>query len=72
MFSYRQAQATVLQGIKQLQKLGVSTRRPEDFFAQMAKSDDHMGLVRLDKIICTWFNVPFNTFQVKFRTVLFL
>lgn len=43
---YRQAQATVLQGIQQLHKLGVKTRRPDDYFAQMAKSDDHMKLVR--------------------------
>ncbi|XP_069126555.1 probable rRNA-processing protein EBP2 [Argopecten irradians] len=43
---YRQAQATVLQGIQQLHKLGVKTRRPEDYFAQMAKSDDHMKMVR--------------------------
>ncbi|XP_021365970.1 probable rRNA-processing protein EBP2 [Mizuhopecten yessoensis] len=43
---YRQAQATVLQGIQQLQKLGVKTKRPEDYFAQMAKSDDHMKMVR--------------------------
>ncbi|XP_033737670.1 probable rRNA-processing protein EBP2 [Pecten maximus] len=43
---YRQAQATVQQGIQQLQKLGVKTKRPEDYFAQMAKSDDHMKMVR--------------------------
>ncbi|XP_046407724.1 probable rRNA-processing protein EBP2 homolog [Ischnura elegans] len=43
---YRQAQSAVLAGIPQLQKLGVPTKRPGDYFAQMAKSDDHMQKVR--------------------------
>ncbi|XP_064607441.1 probable rRNA-processing protein EBP2 [Liolophura sinensis] len=43
---YRQAQATVLDAIPKLHKLGVLTKRPEDYFAQMAKSDDHMKRVR--------------------------
>ena len=43
--SYRQAQATVLQGVSKLHKLGIKTKRPEDYFAEMAKSDDHMKKV---------------------------
>jgi rRNA-processing protein EBP2 len=42
---YRQAQATVLEGIPRLHSLGLPTRRPEDFFAQMIKSDEHMQKV---------------------------
>ena len=43
---YRQAQATVLEVIPRLQSMGVPTKRPDDYFAQMAKSDDHMNKVR--------------------------
>lgn len=43
---YRQAQATALTGIQRLHKLGIPTKRPEDYYAQMAKTDDHMKLVR--------------------------
>ncbi|XP_071443872.1 probable rRNA-processing protein EBP2 homolog [Hetaerina americana] len=43
---YRQAQSAVLAGIPMLHKLGVPTKRPDDYFAQMAKSDDHMQKVR--------------------------
>ncbi|KAM7286685.1 putative rRNA-processing protein EBP2 [Ixodes scapularis] len=46
MSSYRQAQAAVLSGIPRLHQLGVPTKRPDDYFAQMAKSDDHMTKVR--------------------------
>ena len=42
---YRQAQATVLEVLPRLQSMGVPTKRPEDYFAQMAKSDDHMNKV---------------------------
>lgn len=45
IYSYRQAQATVLEGLPLLHKLGVPTRRPDDYFAQMAKSDHHMKKV---------------------------
>lgn len=46
MTFYRQAQAAVLEGIPRLHQLGVVTKRPEDYFAEMAKSDDHMKKVR--------------------------
>ena len=42
---YRQAQATVLEVIPRLKSMGVPTKRPEDYFAQMAKTDDHMNKV---------------------------
>ena len=42
---YRQAQATVLEVLPRLKSMGVPTKRPEDYFAQMAKSDDHMNKV---------------------------
>ncbi|XP_021182005.3 probable rRNA-processing protein EBP2 homolog [Helicoverpa armigera] len=43
---HRQAQAAVVEGIKKLKELGIPTRRPDDYFAEMAKSDDHMQKVR--------------------------
>lgn len=46
MLFHRQAQAAVLEGIKRLHSAGVVTRRPDDYFAEMAKSDEHMQKVR--------------------------
>merc|ERR1712233_20511 len=46
MMFYRQAQAAVLEGIPRLQSLKVVTKRPEDYFAQMAKTDEHMNKIR--------------------------
>ncbi|XP_052869871.1 probable rRNA-processing protein EBP2 homolog [Anopheles cruzii] len=49
---HRQAQAATLEGIKRLHDLGVATKRPDDYFAEMAKSDEHMQRIRkmlLDK-----------------------
>uniref|UniRef100_A0A0A1WDX1 Probable rRNA-processing protein EBP2 homolog n=1 Tax=Zeugodacus cucurbitae TaxID=28588 RepID=A0A0A1WDX1_ZEUCU len=46
MLFHRQAQAAVLEGIKRLHAAGVVTRRPDDYFAEMAKSDEHMQKVR--------------------------
>lgn len=43
--SYRQAQAAVLQAIPKLSKLGIQTKRPMDYFAEMAKSDNQMQKV---------------------------
>lgn len=39
---YRQAQTSSLEGLSRLKALGIPTKRPEDYFAQMAKSDAHM------------------------------
>lgn len=46
MFFYRQAQATVLEALPLLNKHGISTKRPDDYFAEMAKSDQHMQKIR--------------------------
>lgn len=46
MLFHRQAQAAVLIGIPKLRKEGVKTKRPDDYFAEMAKSDQHMQKVR--------------------------
>lgn len=46
MFFYRQAQATVLQALPLLNKHGIATKRPDDYFAEMAKSDQHMQKIR--------------------------
>ncbi|XP_052256609.1 probable rRNA-processing protein EBP2 [Dreissena polymorpha] len=43
---YRQAQASVLTGLAKLHKLGIKTRRPDDYFAEMSKTDDHMKRIR--------------------------
>lgn len=43
---YRQAQTAVKDGIKKLQELGISTKRPDDYFAEMAKTDEHMQKIR--------------------------
>ena len=45
LFSYRLAQACVLQAIPRLHAMGLKTKRPEDYFAEMAKSDAHMKKV---------------------------
>ncbi|KAG7272149.1 hypothetical protein CRUP_010218 [Coryphaenoides rupestris] len=46
MFFYRQAQATVLEALPHLKKLNISTKRPQDYFAEMAKSDNQMQKIR--------------------------
>jgi len=46
MTFYRQAQATVLEVLPRLQSMGVPTKRPQDYYAQMAKTDDHMQKIR--------------------------
>lgn len=43
---HRQAQGAVMDGISRLKKFGISTSRPDDYFAEMAKSDQHMQKVR--------------------------
>ncbi|KAM6962428.1 putative rRNA-processing protein EBP2 [Aplochiton taeniatus] len=46
MFFYRQAQATVLEAMPRLKKLNIFTKRPDDYFAEMAKSDQQMQKIR--------------------------
>lgn len=43
--SYRQAQAAVLKALPWLHHQKVPTRRPDDYFAEMAKSDQQMQKV---------------------------
>ncbi|XP_072245171.1 probable rRNA-processing protein EBP2 isoform X1 [Leuresthes tenuis] len=46
MFFYRQAQATVLEALPLLSKNDIATKRPDDYFAEMAKSDQQMQKIR--------------------------
>ncbi|XP_046907151.1 probable rRNA-processing protein EBP2 [Hypomesus transpacificus] len=46
MFFYRQAQASVLEALPRLKKLKIFTKRPEDYFAEMAKTDQQMQKIR--------------------------
>lgn len=46
-FSYRQAQATVLAALPLLNKHSIATKRPDDYFAEMAKTDQHMQKVTI-------------------------
>ncbi|CAL8396139.1 unnamed protein product [Boreogadus saida] len=46
MFFYRQAQASVLEALPRLKKLNIFTKRPGDYFAEMAKSDQQMTKIR--------------------------
>lgn len=45
MLFHRQAQSAVLDGVTRLKSLGILTKRPDDYFAEMAKSDQHMHKV---------------------------
>jgi len=45
MSFYRQAQQAVLTCLPRLKEMGVPTKRPDDYFAEMAKSDSHMQKV---------------------------
>ncbi|KAI1290054.1 putative rRNA-processing protein EBP2 [Halotydeus destructor] len=47
---YRQAQAAAALALPKLTKLGVLTLRPQDYFAQMVKTDAHMKKVRASLI----------------------
>ncbi|XP_060629263.2 probable rRNA-processing protein EBP2 [Anolis sagrei] len=46
MSFYHQAQASVLEALPRLHKLKIPTRRPDDYFAEMAKSDQQMQKIR--------------------------
>lgn len=43
--SYRQAQVSAKKALSKLRDLGIPTQRPEDYFAEMVKSDVHMQKV---------------------------
>ncbi|XP_061488621.1 probable rRNA-processing protein EBP2 isoform X2 [Rhineura floridana] len=46
MSFYHQAQASVLEALPRLHQLKIPTRRPDDYFAEMAKSDQQMQKIR--------------------------
>lgn len=46
MSFYNQALGAVTKAFKRLHKMNITTKRPTDFFAEMAKSDSHMNKVR--------------------------
>lgn len=46
MFFYRQGQATVLEALPLLKVHNIATKRPNDYFAEMAKSDQQMQKIR--------------------------
>ncbi|XP_055942248.1 probable rRNA-processing protein EBP2 [Argiope bruennichi] len=46
MLFYNQALEGVTKAFKKLKKMGIPTKRPDDYFAEMAKSDAHMLKVR--------------------------
>ncbi|XP_072379395.1 probable rRNA-processing protein EBP2 homolog [Diabrotica undecimpunctata] len=46
MMFHRQAQAAILDSIPKLKDMGVLTKRPDDYFAEMAKTDAHMQKIR--------------------------
>lgn len=46
MTFHRQAQAAVTEGIRRLHELNVPTKRPDDYFAEMAKTDEQMQKIR--------------------------
>lgn len=46
MLFYRQAQSAVLEALPRLHSMNIATKRPNDYFAQMAKTDDHMQKIR--------------------------
>ncbi|XP_053099424.1 probable rRNA-processing protein EBP2 [Hemicordylus capensis] len=46
MSFYHQAQTSVLEALPQLHQLKIPTRRPDDYFAEMAKSDQQMQKIR--------------------------
>lgn len=43
---HRQAQATVQEAIPKIKAMGIPTKRPDDYFAEMAKTDAHMQKIR--------------------------
>ncbi|RNA24115.1 putative rRNA-processing EBP2 [Brachionus plicatilis] len=45
-FFLKQAELCVREALPKLEKLGIKTTRPDDYFAEMVKSDEHMKKVR--------------------------
>ncbi|XP_013869720.1 putative rRNA-processing protein EBP2 [Austrofundulus limnaeus] len=66
MSFYRQAQATVLLALPLLNKHDIATKRPDDYFAEMAKSDQHMQKIR-QKLISKQMNLEKSERAKKIR-----
>ena len=66
MAIHRQAQAGWLEALAKLRKLGIPTKRPDDFFAQMVKDDSHMRRVR-EKILSKQQSVELSEKMRKLR-----
>lgn len=46
MLFHRQAQAAVMECIPKIKAMSIPTKRPDDYFAEMAKTDEHMQKIR--------------------------
>jgi len=66
MAIHRQAQGAWLEALQKLRKLGIPTKRPDDFFAQMVKADSHMRKVR-EKILSKQQSVELSEKMRKLR-----
>ena len=51
--SYRMAQAAVIEGLPKLKRTGIPTKRPDDYYAEMVKTDDHMKKVSYNSYLLT-------------------
>ena len=49
-YFYEQALASAIVAARRLRDLGVSVRRPDDFYAEMVKSDEHKKRVRAELV----------------------
>lgn len=67
---HRQAQAAVLEGLARLKAIGVVTKRPEDYFAEMAKSDSHMQKVVIQYFLIVLCYDPITIYSYLLYTVL--
>jgi rRNA-processing protein EBP2 len=47
---HRQAQSAVIEGIARLKSLDIPTKRPDDYYAEMAKTDEHMQKVKANLV----------------------
>ncbi|KAK2176415.1 hypothetical protein NP493_663g00038 [Ridgeia piscesae] len=63
---YRQAQSAILEGIERLHSMHIPTKRPDDYFAEMAKSDVHMKKVR-EKLISKQISIERSEKAKKMR-----
>ena len=60
-FFYEQALSSANVAIRNLKDLGIAVKRPDDFYAEMVKSDEHMKRVRAELIFEQTQQVRVNT-----------